>query len=184
MSIPADPARCSNATRLASPRSNSNEATRERGRPDNSASAASNSSRLPDSSARRIKPAVSCEVARRCAIRPLMSSPRDEAAMLTVERSRASPATRSARSALSQFLATTNCASVSDNLATSATRVAAGRSSSTSIDSRIAARWPWRSTMRSQENGGSSAVGVFDQLERRGGGADFGDGRADRRPAD
>ena len=38
-----------------------------------------------------------------------------------------------------------------------AARVAAGRSSSTSIDSRIAARWPWRSTMRSQENGASSA---------------------------
>src|SRR5450432_3405327 len=53
--------------------------------------------------------------------------------------------------------ATTNCASVSDSFATSATRVAAGRSSSTSIDSRIAARWPWRSTMRSHENGASSA---------------------------
>ena len=53
--------------------------------------------------------------------------------------------------------ATTNCASVSDSFATSASRVAAGRSSSTSIDSRIAAIWPCRSTMRSQENGASSA---------------------------
>src|SRR6266480_2254756 len=52
-----------------------------------------------------------------------------------------------ARSALSQLRATANCASVSDSLATSATRVAAGRSSSTSIDSRIAARWPCRSTI-------------------------------------
>ena len=76
-------------------------------------------------------------------------------------------AIRPARSALSQFRATTNCASVSDNLATSATRVAAGRSSSTSIDSRIAARWPWRSTMRSHENGAQFGIGVFDQLECR-----------------
>ncbi len=86
-----------------------------------------------------------------------MSSPRERAAIFTVERSRASLAIRPARSALSQLRATTNCASVSDNFATSATRVAAGRSSSTSIDSRIAARWPWRSTIRSHENGASSA---------------------------
>ena len=43
--------------------------------PDNSASAASNSSRLPDNSARRISPAVSWPVARRCRTRPRMSSP-------------------------------------------------------------------------------------------------------------
>ena len=40
--------------------------------------------------------------------------------MFTVERSRASLAIRPARSALSQFRATTNCASVSESLATSA----------------------------------------------------------------
>ena len=63
-------------------------------------------------------------------------------ATFTADRSRASVTIRSARSALSHCRATTNCASVSDNFATSASRVAAGRSSSASIDSRIAARWP------------------------------------------
>ena len=42
--------------------------------------------------------------------------------MFTVERSRASLAMRPARSALSQFRATTNCASVSESFATSAAR--------------------------------------------------------------
>ena len=67
---------------------------------------------------------------------------RDAAAIFTVERSRASLAIRPARSALNQFLATTNCANVSESFATRADRVAAGKSSSTSIDSRIAARRP------------------------------------------
>ena len=54
-----------------------------------------------------------------------MSSPRERAAIFTVERSRASLAIRPTRSALSQFFATTNCASVSESFATSARRVAA-----------------------------------------------------------
>ena len=86
-----------------------------------------------------------------------MSSSRERAAILTVERSRASLAMRPARSAESQLRATTNWASVSESFATSAMRVAAGNPSSTSMDSRMAARWPWRSTMRSHENGASSA---------------------------
>ena len=51
--------------------------TRACGRSDNSANAQSNSSRLPDNSARRIRPAVSWPVARRCCTRPRMSSPRE-----------------------------------------------------------------------------------------------------------
>ena len=93
------PARISSACRLAPPRSCSSALTRACGRPDNSASAQSNRSRLPDSSARRIRPAVSWPVARRCRTRPAMSSPRERAAMFTVERSRASLVMRPARSA-------------------------------------------------------------------------------------
>ena len=59
---------------------------------------------------RRIKPAVSWPAARRWLTSPRMSSPRERAAILMVERSSASLATRSARSTLNQFRATTNCA--------------------------------------------------------------------------
>ncbi len=79
--------------------------------------------------------------------------------MFTVERSVASAAIRAARSALSQLRAVTNCASVSESLATSANRVDDGRSSRSNSASRIAARWPWRSTIRSSENGASAASG-------------------------
>ena len=64
-----------------------------------------------------------------------------------------------------------------DSLATSAWRVAAGRSSRASSASRIAARWPKRSTMRSIENGAISALVILEQHQ-----AGFGASRPRRWP--
>src|SRR5436305_1528836 len=47
----------------------------------------------------------------------------------------------------------TNCVSVSDSFATSASRIADGKSSIINIFSRIAGRWPCRSAMRLYEIG-------------------------------
>ena len=109
-----------------------------------------------------------------------MSSPRERAAMLTVERSRASLASRPARSALSQLRATTNCASVSESLATSATRVAAGK------PFQHQHRFPDRGEMAVTFDDAvpgkrrQFGIGVFDQFERCGRRADFGNRGGDR----
>ena len=76
---------------------------------------------------------------------------------MTVAFSQASCAMRCALPSSIQFRATTKPASVSDSLTTSTCRIATGRSGHASSASRIAARWPKRSTMRSSENAAMSA---------------------------
>jgi len=96
----------------------------------------------PDNNARRISPAVSWPVARRCRTRPLMSSPRERAAILTVERSRASlrdsacPIWRSA-----SLRATTNWGRYPTVLLPARPR-GGGKILQHQHRSRIAARWP------------------------------------------
>ena len=89
------------------------------------------------------------------------------AAIVTAAFSHASRAIRCARSGASHARAVTKSASASESFATSAWRVDAGMSSRASSASRIAARWPWRSTMRSIENGAMSAVVILDQRQAR-----------------
>ena len=87
---------------------------------------------------------------------------------------------RWARSASSQARAATKSASVDDSLATSAWRVGAGRSSRPNSASRIAARWPKRSTMRSIENSAMSASGFSISSRQASARADLGDRGRDR----
>ena len=117
---------------------------------------------------------MSWPVARRCCTRPCMSSPRERAAMFTVERSRASLASRPARSGLSQFLATTNCASVSESLATSAS--ARGGRQAFQHQHRFTDRGEMAVTLDDAVPGERRQlrIGVLDQLERCGRRADFG----------
>ena len=83
---------------------------------DSSASASSNRSTLPDSSARRTRPAVSWPLSRRWRISGRISSSAETAASVTVAFSQASLATRWARSSSSHARAVTKSASVSRQL--------------------------------------------------------------------
>ena len=104
-----------------------------------------------------MRPALSWPLPRRCRISGPTSLIGVSAASTTVALSQASRAMRQACSLPSHSRSATKPASVCDNLATRIWRVATERSSRASVSPRTAARWPWRSTIRSIENGAMSA---------------------------